>query len=1036
MNFYLLNVCSCIQKRTLNVIMRTFMILLCTTAFSIGTTNSFSQEKIVIDSDQSISVYQVFKMVKNQTDYRFIYPNKAFENFPNVSLEKGEIQLGSLLEKCFMGSNYVFELTENKNILVKKKQLFETSEDSQEFVVSGVIKDHTGNPLPGASVVEKGTTNGTQTDFDGNFSLTVQNENAILVISYVGYESQEIQGFDNSPVAVSLKEDAAKLDEVVLVGYKGQAVEVINTKKRTPQIADFLSQDNIGRLPDFAAADAARRIVGVNTVFDEDEATQVGLRGLPPIYTFATIDGLAIPSADRNTRVANFEVIPSFSVSRIEVYKSRTADLDGNAIGGLFNLKTRSAYDNVNRILIANASVGVYDFNDVPRSSRNNASKNGISTRFDFTYADQLGKDDKFGVVFSLSTNRKDRDELKSPRNNYNTLLGDDPNKPVPSRLRINSYDNIINRYGGFLKLEFKPNDAFYASLSGSHFVKNDNEIRYESRIDKLEFDAASVSTSGGKFIKGRSRLSHDIFEIEHKLSNVIFDAYYKFNEKSKWDVKFGAATGLRGEEGPNAQFRTDADSAISGTYTVNEDRLFYEFNDPSFYSDFSNYSLASIAGFTRIDDEDFTSFSTNYSYNRESDSEGWGFKLGYKFRVLNHLYDEDNLSLSYNGTDPLELAQFILDEPFQPADIIGQRYPLFDPYALNDFIGSNLSSFDAPSGSIGTKFHRGIVDDPVKHFDIKETINAFYGMVSFASDKFNFSAGLRYEDTKTLSTKPKKVDGEFKGEAENNNDFGHLLPSVSLTYDFADNVKFKAAYSKALGRADYGQLAPEEVVDLANNEIYRGNPDLKPRLANNFDASIEYYFEPGSIFSLGVFHKDIIDDIQVESSFEGSNEIFTPVNINGFAVTGVELNFIKNDFDFLPGFLSNFGVTSNYAFILGERFLNDGTKLASSVGLPRHSINVLLYYQTKKWDSRLAWNWVDQTLRSVRSSGFDQHFADRHQLDWNGNVKLTESLSLFTEIRNLTNANRTYLGGPGQALAEEVTEYGRSYWIGLNYKF
>jgi len=160
MNFYLLNVCLCIQKRTLNVIMRTFMILLCTTAFGIGTTNSFSQEKIVIDSDQSISVYQVFKMVKNQTDYRFIYPNKAFENFPNVSLKKGEIQLGSLLEKCFMGSNYVFELTENKNILVKKKQLFETSEDSQEFVVSGVIKDHTGNPLPGASVVEKGTTNG------------------------------------------------------------------------------------------------------------------------------------------------------------------------------------------------------------------------------------------------------------------------------------------------------------------------------------------------------------------------------------------------------------------------------------------------------------------------------------------------------------------------------------------------------------------------------------------------------------------------------------------------------------------------------------------------------------------------------------------------------------------------------------------------------------------------------------------------------------------------------------------------------------
>jgi TonB-dependent receptor len=1017
--------------------MRAFLFFFCTTAFSFSSLSTFSQEKIVIDSDQTISVYQVFKIVKNQTDYRFIYPKTAFENFPNVSLAKGEIQLGSLLEKCFKGSNYVFELTENKNILVKKKQLFEISKDSQEFVVSGVIKDHTGNPLPGASIIEKGTTNGTQTDFDGNFSLTVQNENAILVVSYVGYESQEIQGFDNSPVAVSLKEDAAKLDEVVLVGYKGQAVEVINAKRRAVQIADFLSQDNIGRLPDFAAADAARRIVGVNTVFDEDEATQVGLRGLPPIYTFATIDGLSIPSADRNTRVANFEVIPSFSVAKIEVYKSRTADLDGNAIGGLFNLKTRSAYDNDHRIILVNASVGIYDFNDVPRSSRNNASKNGISNRFDFTFANQLGADNKFGVVFSLSTNRKDRDELKSPRANFNSLLNDDPNKPIPSRLRINSYDNVINRYGGFLKLEYKPNDKFYASISGSHFVKIDNEIRYESRLDKLAFDENSITKTGGRFTAGRSRLAHDIFEIEHKLSNVIFDAYYKFNEKSKWDVKFGAATGFRGEEGPNALYRTGTDSSISGSYNVNENRLFYELDNPAFYSDFSNYNLASIAGFTRVDDEDFTSFSTNYSYNRESDSNGWGFKLGYKFRVLNHLFDQDGLSLSYTGDNALQLNQFILDEPFQPTNIIGQRYPLFDPYALNDFISANSSSFELPSNSIGTKFHRGIVDQPQNQFNVKETINAFYGLIGYSSERFNFSAGLRYEDTKTLSSTPRQVNGEYVSQdAETNNDFGHLLPSLSLTYDFADEVKFKAAYSKALGRADYGQLAPGDVIDEANNEVSRGNPNLKPRRSDNFDTSVEYYFEGGSLFSLGVFHKNIKDDIQTESSFEGQTEIFTPVNINGFAVTGIELNFIKNDFDFLPGFLSNFGVSSNYAFIIGERFLNDGTNLASNVNLPRNSINVLLFYQTKKWDSRLAWNWVDQTLRSVRSSGFDQHFADRHQLDWNGNVKLTEKLSLFSEIRNLTNANRTFLGGPGQAFTEEVTEYGRSFWLGLNYKF
>ena len=92
-----------------------------------------------------------------------------------------------------MGSNYIFELTENKNILVKKKQLFETSEDSQEFVVSGIIKDHKGNPLPGANVVEKGTTNGTQTDFDGKFVLEVTDKKAVLVISYLGFKMDKFK---------------------------------------------------------------------------------------------------------------------------------------------------------------------------------------------------------------------------------------------------------------------------------------------------------------------------------------------------------------------------------------------------------------------------------------------------------------------------------------------------------------------------------------------------------------------------------------------------------------------------------------------------------------------------------------------------------------------------------------------------------------------------------------------------------------------------------------------------------------------------
>ena len=82
----------------------------------------------------------------------------------------------------------------------------------------GVITDEYGDPLPGASVVEKNTTNGTTTDFDGNFSIDVT-EGAVLVISYLGYLTQEITIGDQSSISVQLVADTTQLEDVVVVGY-------------------------------------------------------------------------------------------------------------------------------------------------------------------------------------------------------------------------------------------------------------------------------------------------------------------------------------------------------------------------------------------------------------------------------------------------------------------------------------------------------------------------------------------------------------------------------------------------------------------------------------------------------------------------------------------------------------------------------------------------------------------------------------------------------------------------------------------------
>ncbi len=91
-----------------------------------------------------------------------------------------------------------------------------------QTTITGSVSDSDGTPLPGATVIEKGTTNGVQTDFDGNFSIDVSQTNAILMISYIGFASQEVSIGNQTFVTITLQEDTAKLDEVVVVGYGAQ----------------------------------------------------------------------------------------------------------------------------------------------------------------------------------------------------------------------------------------------------------------------------------------------------------------------------------------------------------------------------------------------------------------------------------------------------------------------------------------------------------------------------------------------------------------------------------------------------------------------------------------------------------------------------------------------------------------------------------------------------------------------------------------------------------------------------------------------
>lgn len=205
-------------KNLITNLMRIFILLFCTAVFSSAPINLFSQnEKIVVDANKTITVDQVFEMIKSQTNYSFIYQEDMFKNAPNVHLKKGKIKLNQLLEISLSNGNYQVGFDANDNIFIRT---YSTAIQS-DVLIKGTIIDDNGIPVAGATIIYKDFPNrGTASDFDGKYQILVnEGGNATLQFSSVGYLTQEIKIGNRIIVDVIMKDSTTSLEEVVIVGY-------------------------------------------------------------------------------------------------------------------------------------------------------------------------------------------------------------------------------------------------------------------------------------------------------------------------------------------------------------------------------------------------------------------------------------------------------------------------------------------------------------------------------------------------------------------------------------------------------------------------------------------------------------------------------------------------------------------------------------------------------------------------------------------------------------------------------------------------
>jgi TonB-linked SusC/RagA family outer membrane protein len=159
---------------------------------------------------------EVFKEIESQTEFTFFYNDEALDPDRIVDVHVRNETVEGVLDKMLLNCTYRIE---NKNILLIPKDT-DISQDTQQDKrkITGTVVDEYGEPVAGANVMEKGSTNGITTDVEGKFSLFVA-ENAILQISYIGYVGQEIGVKNQLHIQTTMKEDLRKLDEIVIVGY-------------------------------------------------------------------------------------------------------------------------------------------------------------------------------------------------------------------------------------------------------------------------------------------------------------------------------------------------------------------------------------------------------------------------------------------------------------------------------------------------------------------------------------------------------------------------------------------------------------------------------------------------------------------------------------------------------------------------------------------------------------------------------------------------------------------------------------------------
>jgi TonB-dependent receptor len=888
--------------------------------------------------------------------------------------------------------------------------------------IKGIVKDaKTGEELVGATIMLKEEpTKGAISGLNGSFAISASQSSGVLVCSYLGYRAEEVSfkspeaGRAEAGVTIRLEPAHVEVDEVVVFGQAAGDAEAgaRSVERISPSVMSVVSAKAIELSPDVTVANVIQRVSGVSVERSSSGDGQYAiLRGMDKRYSYTLINGVKIPSPDNKNRFVPLDIFPSELLDRLEVTKSLTADMEGDAVGGVVNLAMKDAP--ARRSATVSVSTGYnalffsrpfYAFDagaaakaspyelygeSYPAKARD-FSGNLVRLRAGgappamsagFSYGDRL-LDGRVGVMLAGSYQNTYRGS-NSAYYGAATATSDASNLPVLTDKNDRTYSEQHTRYGLHAKLDYR--------IAPQHRL-----MWYNAYMD---FSEAQV----------RDNRKTDLsigYNPEQGDYNLSFDTRFRLNRQSM------ANSTLKG-------VHRFGEGAIkldwSGVYA----RAFSETPDNT-----SIHTQSTVRGGA----EQLTSVVTlggadrRWEHNADEDWAGYLNLAWTPFAV-----EADEPAAGVDSRPALQLSAGAMYRDKQRSNFFNQYD--FRPYDESKPEGSRNNLIEGVDWSDYSEIKfmvftpHGAVGNPL-NYDASERIAAGYGQVRWRVGADNrpslhLTAGVRAEATEQGYYLKHAIAGVPNSGSQRYVDY---LPSVNLKYSPAGNRCIRASYYKSINRPGFFEIVPYRILNEDFTEA--GNPDLKHTVAHNAELRYEYFPRPSEQLMAGLFYKRLENPIEYGMLVQGQGTFYMPTNFGNATNYGLELDVTK--------YFYAFGVKANYTFtqsqITTTKLLSynnpDPAAAAGADGSPlllvknvaqtrplngqsRHVANATLLYKGARsgWDAQLALSYTGERLYAVsRYVDNDIWQSGYLQLDAAMEKKFKSGVSLFAKATNLLN--------------------------------